>query len=315
MKRNLLQEAIADAKLIKDTALANAKLQLEEAFQPTLQRMISTKIQEEDGEEDLDIDINYDDTADEGGEDIGMASFEEEPPVEEPTEEVPTEEEYDPELEELFRELDGADDEMLDEPIEEGDEENWDDPIETVSESDEMEDEMVERVLERLLHEEEGLGDMLDMGPNKEDGAAYDETPPSRELNQENRMLKRKVKQLQKELNEALRAITTMKTAFNESNLLNTKSMYAISLIKKHDLTEGQRNKIIDSLDVAKNIREAKIIYATLSQSLNKSKLRRVNEGYASKSTPVIKNTKPNIINESMIKRMQQLANIRPLED
>ena len=44
---DLLKEAIADAKAVRKTALANAKLALEEAFTPKLQSMISAKIQEE----------------------------------------------------------------------------------------------------------------------------------------------------------------------------------------------------------------------------------------------------------------------------
>ena len=36
-RKDLLSEAIADAKAVKETALANAKLALEEAFTPKLQ--------------------------------------------------------------------------------------------------------------------------------------------------------------------------------------------------------------------------------------------------------------------------------------
>ena len=50
---DLLKEAIADAKAVRKTALANAKLALEEAFTPKLQSMISAKIQEE-AEDDMD---------------------------------------------------------------------------------------------------------------------------------------------------------------------------------------------------------------------------------------------------------------------
>ena len=51
---NLLKEAIADAKAVRETALANAKLALEEAFTPRLQSMLSAKLSEdmEDMEED-----------------------------------------------------------------------------------------------------------------------------------------------------------------------------------------------------------------------------------------------------------------------
>ena len=47
----LLKDAIADAKAVRETALANAKVALEEAFAPKLQSMLSHKIKEEMGKE------------------------------------------------------------------------------------------------------------------------------------------------------------------------------------------------------------------------------------------------------------------------
>ena len=44
---DLLKEAIADAKAVRETALENAKMALEEAFTPRLQSMLSKKIQTE----------------------------------------------------------------------------------------------------------------------------------------------------------------------------------------------------------------------------------------------------------------------------
>jgi hypothetical protein len=52
----LLKEAIADAKAVKETALANAKLALEEAFTPRLQSILSQKLQAE-AEVDKDDDM------------------------------------------------------------------------------------------------------------------------------------------------------------------------------------------------------------------------------------------------------------------
>jgi hypothetical protein len=55
-KSDLLKEAIADAKAVKETALANAKIALQEAFAPRLERMLSTKLTNEiEGEEDMDM--------------------------------------------------------------------------------------------------------------------------------------------------------------------------------------------------------------------------------------------------------------------
>ena len=110
-KSDLLKQAIADAKTVKETALANAKIALQEAFAPQIQRMFAEKLDaelmgEEDdempapigagatagveagaGEEvDSDDDFNWtDDTlaASVGGKDysfqIGMSGEEEEP--------------------------------------------------------------------------------------------------------------------------------------------------------------------------------------------------------------------------------------------
>ena len=49
---DLLKEAIADAKAVRETALENAKMALEEAFTPRLQNMLSQKIQTEMEDED-----------------------------------------------------------------------------------------------------------------------------------------------------------------------------------------------------------------------------------------------------------------------
>ena len=87
---DLLKEAIADAKAVRETALQNAKIALEEAFTPRLQSMLSQKIQneiedndegahdeEEDAEEgmreeeddddkDVDVSVSDEEDAEEG---------------------------------------------------------------------------------------------------------------------------------------------------------------------------------------------------------------------------------------------------------
>ena len=54
--RDLLKEAIADAKAVKETAIANAKAALEEAFTPHLKSMLAAKLEEMDKE---DVDEGY----------------------------------------------------------------------------------------------------------------------------------------------------------------------------------------------------------------------------------------------------------------
>ena len=56
----LLKEAIADAKAVRETALANAKIALEEAFTPHLKSMLSKKLQAEmEGEDEESHDEGY----------------------------------------------------------------------------------------------------------------------------------------------------------------------------------------------------------------------------------------------------------------
>ena len=64
-KSDLLKEAIADAKAVKETALANAKIALQEAFAPKIQNMLSAKLSEdleeqEEDEMEMDADAEMD---------------------------------------------------------------------------------------------------------------------------------------------------------------------------------------------------------------------------------------------------------------
>ena len=84
---DLLKEAIADAKAVRETALANAKMALEEAFTPKLKSMLSKKIQSE-----MDIDEEGDEAPEEeeeGGEEAAEepeSDFGAEEPAVEPEE-------------------------------------------------------------------------------------------------------------------------------------------------------------------------------------------------------------------------------------
>ena len=57
MNREFLKEAISDAKTMKESAIANAKVALEEAFSPQLQSMFASKIEEMDN---MEMEEGYD---------------------------------------------------------------------------------------------------------------------------------------------------------------------------------------------------------------------------------------------------------------
>ena len=82
---DLLKEAIADAKAVRETALQNAKIALEEAFTPRLQSMLSQKIQNEiedndegayDEEEDVEEGISEEEDDDDKDVDVSVSDEE-----------------------------------------------------------------------------------------------------------------------------------------------------------------------------------------------------------------------------------------------
>ena len=104
MAKDILKEAIADAKAVREVALANAKAALEEAFTPKLQSMLSAKLSEELDENTEELDENTEELDemmyDEDKEDMDEAMYDED---KEDIDEVNLDEEID--LEEILNEL------------------------------------------------------------------------------------------------------------------------------------------------------------------------------------------------------------------
>ena len=90
MDSELLKQAIADAKAVRATALANAKMALEEAFTPKLQSMLSAKLEEESMEDETaeaaPVDVPMDVPAEDGA--PAAEPVAEPAPVEEPVADV-----------------------------------------------------------------------------------------------------------------------------------------------------------------------------------------------------------------------------------
>jgi len=101
--KDLLKEAIADARLVKETAIANAKAALEETFAPHIKELLSEKVKEMENE----MEENYDESM------VDEAELEEAMDEEYMDEEEMYDENMDEELdlEALLNELDEAGDE------------------------------------------------------------------------------------------------------------------------------------------------------------------------------------------------------------
>ncbi len=146
---NLLKEAIADAKAVRETALENAKIALEEAFTPRLQSMLSKKIQsemEKEGahEEDEDVDERMHDEDEDDVEEMRLKAQDEDPSDEDSKDEAMHDEDED-EVEERMHDED--EDEKKDEAMHDEDEDEKKDEA--------MHDEDEDEVEERMKDEDE----------------------------------------------------------------------------------------------------------------------------------------------------------------
>jgi hypothetical protein len=356
----LLKEAIADAKAVRETAIANAKIALEEAFTPRLQSILSRKLQAEmeGDEEEADMNEDNDVSSEIGGGDnkqpaakandadtdlSGIASQsaqagdelegheevddlmegedEEAPAMEgedeaeyaaEGEEMAPEADEDELDLESIIRELE---DEL---GMEESDELGYEDPtgVENAYEGEEeMEEPAMEPEMEAPAMEEEeetiDLDEILrEMGYGDDEEVSEEEEAGNEE----------EMAAMQSELKEAYSTIQSLRKTINEVNLLNAKLLYTNKLFRGYNLTNEQKIKVVENLDRTSNVREVKLVYATLSESMKFTGTERkvaqakksITEGLASKpsaSTAPVKQIISENTNE-LANRFKQLAGI-----
>jgi hypothetical protein len=127
----------------------------------------------------------------------------------------------------------------------------------------------------------------------------------------------------EEELEETKAALEVKTTELNEVNLLNSKLLYVNRIFKANTLDEGQKLRVVETLDKAETSKEAKLIYETIKDTFNvakskkasfKSKTKSLKEGIGMASKTVGTTApKKEIISESnnMVNRFQKLANIK----
>jgi hypothetical protein len=356
----LLKEAIADAKAVRETAIANAKIALEEAFTPRLQSILSRKLQAEmEGEEEEvveDIDsseigtgdnekpaaVAYtastdlsgaeEETAEVGEEDENLDVVSEEEDMEmSDDEEMAMEGEEEMEFSDMEEEEEMMDDEELDlesiireleSDLEEEEDENKDgvidDPTGAIyNEEEDMEEPAMEEEMysdeEEMTEEEDDVIDLeeilREMGYGEEEEVTEEE---------EVEMDAEKMAEMEAELEEAYKVIKSLRGTINEVNLLNAKLLYANKLFRSYNLNNEQKVKVVENLDRTNSVREVKLVYATLAESMKfggaerkQTAKRVVSEGISSK--PVASTApKKEIIAESneLANRFKKLAGI-----
>jgi hypothetical protein len=82
---------------------------------------------------------------------------------------------------------------------------------------------------------------------------------------------------LKTQLNEYRSAVQTLREQLSDLNLFNAKLLYVNKILQNKDVTPAQRRSMIEALDGASNLREAKLLYQSLASSIE-SKNTSVNE-------------------------------------
>ena len=335
---DLLKEAIADAKAVRETALENAKMALEEAFTPRLQSMLSQKIQTEmEDEDDVDeiakdeddmeerdmMDDDDEDKGDEHSEGVNeehiieidgvkyapVVSEEEEDEDEDDMDEGEKDDEDDMDedldLEAVIKELESELDEA--EEVEEADE---------VEEGKEEVDEQSKssgigagdnKVNQASPSDEEDPGkgklkegEEVDEDKEIDEDIDLDEVLAALSEEEDEDEKKDEVAELKSDLDEHRSVIETLRGKLNEVNLLNAKLLFTNKLFRKYGLNNEQKMKVVEQFDRAANLREVKLVYSTLGESFGSARKNEINESKGSASKPIA-STKPEkeVITES----------------
>ena len=160
--------------------------------------------------------------------------------------------------------------------VPDGADEDADDP--EVQEGLELEEDALAAVVEKLV---------VDMAQRKtgflgvsEDTAKYElelelARQQSTDFKEENEALKKAVEELQEKLSNYDFTINEMKRKLDETNLTNARLLYANRILNSTSLNERQKNKLVEAISAAGSVKEAKVIYETLRNTVGTAPDRR----------------------------------------
>jgi hypothetical protein len=77
---------------------------------------------------------------------------------------------------------------------------------------------------------------------------------------------------LQNKLTKYRGAVNTLREQLEELNLFNAKLLYVNKLLQNKQISESQKRSIVQALDEAKDLREAKVLYKSLTESFTQTK-------------------------------------------
>jgi hypothetical protein len=337
----ILKDAIAEAKVLRETALAQAKLVLEEAFTPQLQSILAAKLNEL--EEDKSEDEAYENIAEDSMEEtldlealLAEADDEEEVGEEKADEKAAGEEEEDKDITEMtpeevedyirqiaaeeFEKLETEQGEEL--PGEEGEDLGIDTEDMPADEEeinlDEMKDEDEDKKMEENIDSEISEDDinidelLAEFGLSEEEEEKEEGMYEAKDKEDDSKS------KMEEELAQALATIDELRSSLQESNLLNAKLLYMNKVFKGHNLTESQKIQIVKTFDKAESAKEAKLVFESLSTTLAKKEVEKstIKEslGFASKASGIIAGSTTGnkvIDSDAQVDRWAKLAGLK----
>jgi len=324
----IFSEAIAEAKAIRETAMVNAKLALEEAFTPRIQEMMNTKLSSMADDKDEDLEEKF--TGKNGVGNNDQVDLDE-ISLEELLAELEGLEENEIEEGDSYSEKEGSVDPGVNDPyMEENEifEAEEDDTVAEITVED-LKDLIRTAVADVLGNSgEEEAGEEEEMaGEEEEIAGEEEEMDGDKELSLEEILAELEEDNTEEvedsismtsggDLEEAMNTIAQLRSELNEVNLLNSKLLYVNKLFKSKNLTEAQKVKVINAFDRAETVKESKNIYETLQESLTTSTTSNTKSqikeslSFASKASGVA-DRKPIVENNDFVARMQFLAGIK----
>jgi hypothetical protein len=111
--------------------------------------------------------------------------------------------------------------------------------------------------------------------------------------------------------------IAELRSELNEVNLLNAKLLYTNKIFKAKNLTESEKVKVLNTFDKAETVKEVKLVFETLTESLKALSIAKKNTikeslGSASKTISAPVETKQPIIEvNDAFARMRILAGLK----
>lgn len=386
-KKSLLQEALADAKELKQVAFENAKAAINETFTPQLKKMVTAALHEEEDEKKSSEEEIKENDAHEKAEYSkgekkdwskgGIKETEEGDGYDVPSEEEAKDEHFD--LDELLKELESEEDprfgkseedgKPMDEKKKSSSEESKESQLDappgkhddveyqtylklrkkfepemkedaTSSEDDqfskdssdaepgeeETEYDVDEDSIEAIIRElEKGSEEDSRFGKGEEDGKPLDEKHGDPEKGKGGQPVKEAKKKSSEESSEDMKSeYAQLMEQFNDMNLLNAKLLYLNKIVNEHDLSRSEKVSILKQFDRTTNLKEVKLVYSIISESLKPAKTiatknkKQIKESLGLSSKPsasTAKKESPEILNEnSMYNRFQILAGLKKID-